>query len=97
MAAARASAQQQSQLAQTNQPPGQSELPSDSQSEPSLTGPQKEFVVRGVERDGKDWGKLRGKSAESGSASEKTKVSEEYRKKVEAYFKVLAERAKQKK
>ncbi|MEE2639994.1 MAG: hypothetical protein VX768_05160 [Planctomycetota bacterium] len=97
MAAARASAQQQSQLAQTNQPPGQPELPSDSQSEPSLNGPQKEFVVRGVERDGKDWGKLRGKSAESGSASEKTKVSEEYRKKVEAYFKVLAERAKQKK
>ena len=93
MAGARAQAQQQSQLAPSN-PATQPSLPSDSSSNPALTGAEKEFVVQPIDRDGKEWGKLRGKSAEGNVAGKRDKVSEEYRKKVEAYFKVLAERAK---
>ena len=95
MANARSQSNQQSQLAQMNQP-SQPSMPTDAPQDAALYGSQKEFVIRSVDRDGKDWGKLRGKSAEGNTSGQREKVSEEYRKKVEAYFKVLAERAKQK-
>ena len=76
--------------------PSQPSMPTDAPQDAALYGSQKEFVIRSVDRDGKDWGKLRGKSAEGNTSGQREKVSEEYRKKVEAYFKVLAERAKQK-
>ena len=96
MANQRTQAQQQSQLAQSNQP-RQPSMPTDSQTDPALTGAQKQFVVKSVDRDGKEWGKLRGKTSEGNVTTDRANVSEEYRKKVEAYFKVLAERAKLKK
>lgn len=96
MAAARSSAQQQSQLAQSNQT-AESMVPMDSTGDPALTGAPKEFTIKEVKRGGQDWGKLRGKSAEGNVAGQNDKVSKEYRKKVEAYFKVLAEQAKLKK
>ncbi|MEC9093237.1 MAG: hypothetical protein VX438_11055 [Planctomycetota bacterium] len=93
MAGTRTQAQQQSQLAQSNQP-SQPSPPSDSPSNPALTGSEQDFVVKKVAREGKEWGQLRGKSAEGNVAGRRNQVSEAYRKKVEAYFKVLAERAK---
>jgi len=93
MASARAAAQQQTQLAPGN-PATQPSFPADSPGDAPLTGPEQAFVVESVERDGEEWGKLRGKSAEGNVAGQRDKISEEYRKRVEAYFKVLAERAK---
>ena len=56
-----------------------------------------DFEVTPVNRnDGKNWGKLRGQSAEDLTKGKSEVVSEEYRKSVETYFRVLAERAKKK-
>ena len=56
-----------------------------------------DFEVMPVNRnDGKNWGKLRGQSAEDLTKGKSEVVSEEYRKSVETYFRVLAERAKKK-
>ena len=56
-----------------------------------------EFSVMSVNRDeATTWGKLRNKSAEDLTKGRSEAVSEEYRKSVETYFRVLAERAKKK-
>lgn len=68
-----------------------------SEGEPPLTGPESEFDVANVDRsDDANWGKLRSKSAEDLSNGRSEAVSEDYRKSVEAYFRVIAERAKKK-
>ena len=54
-------------------------------------------VMQPVARAGEDWGKLRAKSAEDAVASGHEAVSAEYRKQVETYFRVIAERARKKK
>ena len=54
-------------------------------------------VLQPVGRAGKDWGKLRAKSAEDAVGSGRDAVSAEYRKQVETYFRVIAERARKKK
>jgi len=89
-AAARIQAQQEAAMALTE---GGHES-SDSAPE----GPQNaKFGVIAVNRDeATGWGKLRSKSAEDLTKGKSEAVSEEYRKSVEAYFKVLAERAKKK-
>lgn len=89
-AAARQQAQQEAAMA-LNEGGHQS---SDSAPE----GPQNaKFGVIAVNRnEATDWGKLRNKSAEDLTKGKSEAVSEEYRKSVEAYFKVLAERAKKK-
>jgi len=57
-----------------------------------------EFSVMPVNRaDSAKWGKLRSQSAEDLTKGRSEVVSEEYRKSVETYFKVLAERARRKK
>ncbi|MCA9082767.1 MAG: hypothetical protein KDA81_01860 [Planctomycetaceae bacterium] len=62
---------------------------------PPETGPDSDaFIVRDVARDGEDWGRLRSKSAENLTRGRNEAVSEEYRRGVEAYFRVLAERAR---
>jgi hypothetical protein len=54
-----------------------------------------DFEVAAVDRSKKsDWGKLRSKSVEDLTNGRSEAVSEEYRKSVEAYFRVLAERAR---
>ena len=56
------------------------------------------MTVQSVNRtDGSDWGKLREQVSEEQSRGRTEVVSEEYRRSVEAYFRVLAERAQQKK
>ena len=65
---------------------------------PELNGAAEEFVVVDVDRSEKeDWGKLRDKEAEDLTRGRREAVSAEYRKSVEAYFKVLAERARRRK
>ncbi len=57
-----------------------------------------EFGVAPVNRnEGTKWGKLRTQSAEDLTKGKSEAVSEEYRKSVETYFRVLAERAKKRK
>lgn len=64
---------------------------------PGATGTTSEFKVLALDRsDDKAWGKLRDQSAKDLAKGETTEVSEEYRKSVDTYFKVLAERARQK-
>ena len=54
-----------------------------------------QFELTDVNRDeNKDWGKLRNKSADELTRGRSETVAEEYRKSVEAYFRVLAERAR---
>ena len=60
-------------------------------------GSNADFQINAVNRnDDEDWGKLRDKSVDGASSRQSATVSPEYRKQVEAYFKVLAERAKKK-
>lgn len=89
-AAARIQAQQQAAMA-LNEGGHES-------SDSAPDGPQNaKFGVIFVNRDeATSWGKLRNKSAEDLTNGKSEVVSEEYRKSVEAYFKVLAERAKKK-
>lgn len=54
-------------------------------------------ALQPVARAGDDWGKLRDRSAEDTVASGADAVSAEYRKQVETYFRVIAERARTKK
>ena len=65
---------------------------------PPDTGVQSDFDLRSVNRnEGREWGKLRAQSADDLSRGGQEAVSAEYRMSVEAYFKVLAERASEKK
>lgn len=91
MAAARASAQQQAALSPASQG-------SQSEGDPAYDGQTDAFVVVPLNRkDDEEWGKLREQLAEDASSGRRETVSEEYRRSVEAYFRVLAERAQKKK
>lgn len=98
---AQAAQAQQTTMAQSRQQQAAmalSETPTDSTGTPPDTSPMGEFEVIAVNRDEKkDWGKLRSKSAEDVTQGTSDAVSEEYRKSIETYFKVLAERAREKK
>ena len=90
MSAQRAQAQQQAVLAL-------GEGGTESSQDPSATGPMTDFEVISVSRDeNTEWGKLRGKSAEDLTTGRSEAVAAEYRKSVEIYFRVLAERARKK-
>jgi hypothetical protein len=67
--------------------------------DPSTTGELgRGYVVKFVNRnDGSAWGMLRGKTAEDTAEGSREAVAAEYRQGVEAYFRVLAERARKKK
>ena len=55
------------------------------------------FAVKSINRDdGREWGMLRENAAEDTVKGTREAVAAEYRKSVEAYFRVLAERARQK-
>ncbi len=87
IAAARAQAQQQAALA--SNPAGYQQ-----DGTPAYEGQAEAFVVKPVNRaDNQEWGKLREQSADDLTKGRKEAVSEEYRKSVETYFRVLAERA----
>ncbi|MFV1968001.1 MAG: hypothetical protein ACC628_21460, partial [Pirellulaceae bacterium] len=63
-------------------------------SDPSLP----DFIVLpGNRNEDEAWGKLRGKSAEDLTEGRRESVSPEYRKQVQTYFRVIAERARKKK
>ncbi len=54
------------------------------------------FAVKSINRDdGREWGMLREKAAEDTVKGAREAVAAEYREGVEAYFRVLAERARQ--
>ncbi len=89
-AAARTQAQQAAAMAMSE---GGQESSDSSSNPPGVA----EFGVLTVNRDeAAVWGKLRNKSAEDLTKGRSEAVSEEYRKSVETYFRVLAERAKKK-
>lgn len=91
MAAARTRAQQQAALSgnPSSQPP---------EGEPEYDGQSDAFTVLPINRDEEnEWGKLREQAAEDLTKGRREKVSEEYRKSVETYFRVLAERARRNK
>ena len=91
LSAARAQSQQQSAFAQN--PAGKP-----SEGIPAYDGQTDAFAVVPLDRtENNDWGKLRQQDAEDLTKGRKERVSEEYRKSVEAYFKVLAERARKNK
>jgi hypothetical protein len=88
IAAARAQAQRQAALA--SNPLGYQQ-----EGIPAYEGQSQAFVVNPANREGdEDWGKLREKTADDLTKGRKELVSEEYRKSVETYFRVLAERAR---
>ena len=88
IAAARAQAQQQAALA-TN-PTGYQQ-----DGIPAYEGEPEAFIVQSVDRnENGDWGQLREQAADELTKGRKEVVSEEYRKSVETYFRVLAERAR---
>lgn len=88
MAAARAQAQQQSALAAN--PTGYQQ-----EGTPAYEGQAEAFLLQAVNREeDKDWGMLREQAADDLTKGRKEVVSEEYRKSVETYFRVLAERAR---
>ncbi|MBI2479761.1 MAG: hypothetical protein HYV60_14345, partial [Planctomycetia bacterium] len=90
IAAARALAQQQAAL--SNNSAGYQQ-----NGTPAYEGQAGAFVVRPVNRDdNEDWGKLREQAADELTKGRKEAISEEYRKSVETYFRVLAERARRK-
>ncbi|MDB4786355.1 hypothetical protein OAK47_01610 [Planctomycetaceae bacterium] len=95
---AQAAQTQQATMAQSRQQQATaalSEKPTDSTGTPPETGPMKDFEVIAVNRDDKKkWGRLRSKSAEDVTKGTSATMSEEYRKSIETYFKVLAERAR---
>lgn len=89
LAQSRQLAQQQAMQAMNQ--PGQQQT--DSFSEPPEGG---EFEVTAVERvENKRWGRLRKQSAEDVARGQSERISEAYRRSVETYFRVLAERAQQ--
>ena len=88
LAAARQQNQQQAVMAMT-------EGAQESTAEFSDPSTPSQFELTDVNRnENKDWGKLRNKSADELTRGRSEAVAEEYRKSVEAYFRVLAERAR---
>ena len=53
-------------------------------------------TLQPVARAGDDWGRLRAKAAEDAVGSGHDTLSAEYRKQIETYFRVIAERARKK-
>ncbi len=91
MSATRAQAQQQAAMAM-------SDGATESSENPAATGTLADFTVLAINRsENANWGKLRNKSAEDLTNGKSEAISEEYRKSVETYFRVLAERARKKK
>lgn len=89
IAAARSQAQQQAALSSPSLTPPEGT--------PAYDGQTDAFTVLPVNRDeNKEWGQLREQAAEDLSKGRREKVSEDYRKSVETYFRVLAERARRK-
>ncbi|MCP4782152.1 MAG: hypothetical protein GY878_01210 [Fuerstiella sp.] len=86
----RSQAQQESALAQESDawnPEGM----------PQLDGTTGEFVIVEIDRsENSNWGKLRSRQVEDVTKGRREAVSEAYRRSVEAYFKVIAERARNK-
>ena len=72
--------------------------PFDPQGIPAFEGQRVETidVVRVNRIEGKDWGQLRRQDAGDVSTGTKETVASEYRQSVQAYFRVLAERARRK-
>lgn len=65
---------------------------------PATTGDVGEGLAATVNRDdGRQWGQLRKKSAEEAAKGSRAAVAAEYRERVDAYFRVLAEKARAKK
>ncbi len=91
LSATRLQAQQQAAMAM-------SEGATESSDNPAATGILADFTVQAVNRnENANWGKLRNKSADDLTNGKSEAISEEYRKSVETYFRVLAERARKKK
>ena len=89
-AAARALSQQLATLAQAEQGFGQ-------ESEAALTGQNPVVELTRVNRtENEDWGQLRKQNADNATTGRRAAVAEEYRRSVETYFRVLAERARRK-
>ena len=54
------------------------------------------FGLESMERSSQtQWGKLRSREAEDVSEERRVEISPEYRRQIEAYFRVIAEKAKQ--
>ncbi|MCA9063533.1 MAG: hypothetical protein KDA96_10755 [Planctomycetaceae bacterium] len=93
-AALAAQRQQSQQQALASLTEGQSE----SADNPADSGQPTEFEVTSINRqENTDWGRLRSKSAEDLTKGRSEAVSEAYRRSVEAYFRVLSERARNQK
>ncbi len=91
LAKTRTQSQQQAQLASSDSATESADVPSE-------TGVMTDFSVQAINRtEDKKWGMLRNQSADDLAKGQSEVVSEEYRKSVEAYFRVLAERARKKK
>lgn len=89
IAATRTQAQQQAALSSPSLTPPEGT--------PAYDGQTDAFTVLPVNRDdNEEWGQLREQAAEDLSKGRREKVSEDYRKSVETYFRVLAERARRK-
>lgn len=94
MTAAASMAQQRS-LRQQQSQPSQSNNGFNDQNMPDAFGADPAFRLTDVDRSSKEnWGQLRERDAEKVVNGRRTAVSEEYRRSVEAYFKVLAERSR---
>lgn len=102
-AAARKQAQQmamqRSQLGQApNQPPGQNDQPSPATESGDGTSKAMAdlFGLDEVDRNANsDWGKLRSREAEEVAEERRIEISPEYRRQIEAYFRVIAEKGKE--
>lgn len=102
-AAARKQAQQmamqRSQLGQApNQPPGQNDQPSPATESGDGTSKAMAdlFGLDEIDRNANaDWGKLRSREAEEVAEERRIEISPEYRRQIEAYFRVIAEKGKE--
>jgi hypothetical protein len=88
----------QSQLSSQDQASSQSVAAEQSSGVPADVVDTPDFVLPAVDRRGdEDWGQLRSQLAEDLAEGTRQQVSSEYRKRVETYFRVIAERARNKK
>jgi len=102
-----AAARKQAQaMAKKRGKPGEGQAPSEGEGEPSTDATESGdgasaamadfFNLDDVERSGdEEWGKLRSREAEDVAEERRVEISPEYRKQIEAYFRVIAEKAKQ--
>lgn len=102
-----AAARKQAQaMAKKRGKPGEGQTPSEGEGEPSTDATESGdgastamadlFNLDDIQRSGDDeWGKLRSREAEDVAEERRVEISPEYRKQIEAYFRVIAEKAKQ--